>query len=319
MSSRKKVIELARSWLGKNETDGSYLDIIQIYNSQKKCPRGVKMKPSWSWCACTWSAIAIKLGYTDIMPVELSCGEMVKLAKKMGIWKENDGYTPSPGDGILYDWDDTGKGDNTGWPDHIGIVESVNKKAGYFVVIEGNYKNSVKRRTVSINGRYIRGFIAPKYTETSIPTKKPSSSNKSIDTLAHEVISGLWGNDPKRKEKLTAAGYDAAAVQKRVTSILEGSATNKKGCVTDLNQPYQNRVLCTCKATTIDTKLKDIYRTTANLHCRNDAGSNKKALCLIPKGTMVQCLGQRTGNWYLIECVIDRVLYRGFAYKEYLM
>ena len=26
----------------------------------------------------------------------------------------------------MYDWDDNGNGDNTGWPDHVGIVTEVN-------------------------------------------------------------------------------------------------------------------------------------------------------------------------------------------------
>ena len=46
----------------------------------------------------------------------------------MGIWVENDAYTPSTGDMTLYDWDDNGVGDNTGSADHIGIVVSVSVK-----------------------------------------------------------------------------------------------------------------------------------------------------------------------------------------------
>ena len=41
------------------------------------------MEYSWPWCACTWSALAIKLGYTDIMPIEISCPELIIAAKKM--------------------------------------------------------------------------------------------------------------------------------------------------------------------------------------------------------------------------------------------
>lgn len=53
--------------------------------------------------------------------------------------------------------------DNTGTPDHVGVIVEVHESAGYFVVVEGNYSNAVKKRTLSINGRYIRGFISPKY------------------------------------------------------------------------------------------------------------------------------------------------------------
>ena len=44
---------------------------------------------------------------------------------------------------------------------------------------------------------------------------------KSIDEIAKEVIKGLWGNGAARKEKLSAAGYDYTAVQKKVNELLK--------------------------------------------------------------------------------------------------
>ncbi len=176
-SARAAVVALAQSWVGKKESDGSYKSIIDIYNGYKgELPRGIKMQYSWSWCACTWSAIAIKLGYTDVMPIEISCGNLVEAAKKMGCWVEADNYIPDPGDGILYDWDDSGKGDNTGWPDHIGIVEIINRTTGQITVIEGNYSNAVRRRNITVNARYIRGYIVPKYAPVETADKASSST-----------------------------------------------------------------------------------------------------------------------------------------------
>ena len=43
---------------------------------------------------------------------------------------------------------------------------------------------------------------------------------KSINEIAQEVISNKWGNGLERKEKLIAAGYDYAKVQKEVNKIL---------------------------------------------------------------------------------------------------
>lgn len=55
-----------------------------------------------------------------------------------------------------------------------------------------------------------------------------SRPKKSIEELAREVIDDMWGTSksvPTRKERLTAAGFDYAAVQKRVNEILkEGKA-----------------------------------------------------------------------------------------------
>jgi hypothetical protein len=43
---------------------------------------------------------------------------------------------------------------------------------------------------------------------------------KTIDQLAREVIRGNWGNNPVRRNRLIAAGYDYNAVQARVNQIL---------------------------------------------------------------------------------------------------
>ena len=41
------------------------------------------------------------------------------------------------------------------------------------------------------------------------------TNTKTVDTLAREVIQGKWGNGADRKNRLTAAGYNYSAVQKR--------------------------------------------------------------------------------------------------------
>lgn len=314
--SRSSVVNLASSWVGKNEADGTYKEIIDIYNSYTgQLPRGIKMLYEWAWCACTWSALAIKLGYTDIMPIEISCGELIKNASAMGCWEENDGYVPSPGDAILYDWDDNGIGDNKGWPDHVGVVEYVNKDAGYMTVIEGNYNDAVKKRTISINGKYIRGFIVPKYTEDSVVYEDLGTS-KDIETVAREVIAGLWGNGDKRKAALEANGLNYAEVQAKVNEILNGPAKSPAPVVSS------GKVEATCYAKSKNVALGGEYTTTADLYCRNDAGTNKKALCLIPKGTKVQNYGYYTMyngvKWLLIQFTLNGIQYTGFSSSVYL-
>ena len=93
----------------------------------------------------------------------------------MGIWVENDAYVPKPADAILYDWDDSGSGDNTGTPEHIGTVEKV--EGSLITVIEGNYSNAVKRRVMEVNGRYIRGYICPKYDDDGSSSGSTSSGS----------------------------------------------------------------------------------------------------------------------------------------------
>lgn len=184
--SRTKVVEKIKSWLGRKESDGSHKMIVDIYNGHKPLARGYKLKYTDAWCAGTVSAVAINLGYTDIIPTEVSCPKMIELFKKLDAWVENDAYVPKPGDVIFYDWDDNGRGDNTGGSDHVGIVEKV--VGSTITVIEGNYSNAVKRRNLSVNGRYIRGYGVPKYDEAETIAPKPV--DKEDDKIEED---GVWG------------------------------------------------------------------------------------------------------------------------------
>lgn len=47
-----------------------------------------------------------------------------------------------------------------------------------------------------------------------------TTAKKSVSEIAREVIAGKWGNGADRKNRLTAAGYDYAAVQAEVNRIL---------------------------------------------------------------------------------------------------
>ena len=51
---------------------------------------------------------------------------------------------------------------------------------------------------------------------------KLKPKTKDPDTIAREVIKGLWGNGQERKDRLTKAGYSYSSVQKRVNEILRG-------------------------------------------------------------------------------------------------
>lgn len=198
-----KVIEQAKQWLGKKESNGSHKEIIDVYNAHKPLARSYKVKYTDAWCATFVSAVAIKLGYTSIIPPECGCQEMIALFKKLGVWIENENRTPCVGDIVFYDWNDNGNGDNKGYADHVGIICSVSRET--FTVIEGNYDNSVKYRTMSINGKYIRGFAKPKYDAEGFETNsKPSETvsevPKCITEIAKLVLKGRYGNGNARKE-----------------------------------------------------------------------------------------------------------------------
>lgn len=220
---RNELIKDAESFLGAKQGSAKHKDLINIFNEVK--PDGWAMTYSAYWCAAFASACAIKaFGISQAkkyFPLSANCGTIVSKAKSMGIWTESDAYIPDPGDWILYDWDDSGRGDNVGGPDHVGIVEAVTRSK--ITVIEGNKSKAVGERELSINGRYIRGFVVPKYSAMATREKK------SVAVVAQEVIAGKWGTGSTRKKRLEAAGYDYDAVQKKVNEIL---AAKKKKTIT---------------------------------------------------------------------------------------
>lgn len=202
-----EVVKQIAAWVGLNESAGTHKQIIDIYNSHKPHPRGYKMTYKAPWCATTVSAVAITLGYTDIIPVECSCTKMIELFKKLGAWVEDENRTPNPGDILFYDWDDNGVGDNKGGPEHVGIVEKVAN--GKITIIEGNYSNSVKRRTLSVNGRYIRGYGVPKYdTEDVANTTTTSKGATTVNVELKVLKKGSKNNQVKTLQRiLYAMGY----------------------------------------------------------------------------------------------------------------
>lgn len=227
---REKYVDGIIEWVGMDRAKGTHKPIIDLYNSQKPLPRGYKVTYKDAYCATTTSAGAIKAGLQDIIPIECSCSKVIEIAKKMGIWEENDAYVPSMGDLILYDWDDDGKGDDTGAPEHIGAVVSVTNKI--IKVVEGNKGGKVGYRELAVNGKYIRGFIKPNYASKATKKEDPKpatpakpEAKKSVTEIANEVIAGKWGSGTDRKKKLTKAGYNYEKVQAKVNEILKKPAT----------------------------------------------------------------------------------------------
>ena len=165
---RNQVVAIMEDWVGLKESDGSFKPIIDLYNSHKPLARNYKVKYTDHWCATTVSAAFIKAGLTDIAPTECSCAKMIELYKKIGRWEEKDSYSPALGDIIMYDWDDDGKGDNTGHPEHVGIVSKVLGET--ITVIEGNKSESVAKRTMKVDGKYIRGYCLPDYASIASRT-----------------------------------------------------------------------------------------------------------------------------------------------------
>ena len=208
MSKRQQFVNKAISYLGSNEADGSFKKIVDLYNTITPLPVSYKLKYTDEWCAGFVSAMGKASGMTDIVFPECGCERMIKLYKKAGRWQENDAYTPLPGDIIFYDWGDNGKGDNTGFADHVGIVVAVNGTV--LKIIEGNLSNKVAYRNLLVNAKYIRGYGLPDFGTDSaavVETPKETPTAKQVQPKLYQLAIGSEGSQVKTLQILLIEKY----------------------------------------------------------------------------------------------------------------
>jgi len=183
---RDYFLKTAEKYIGYSEASGKHKIIIDTYNAHKPLARNYKVKYTDEWCATFVSCMSILAGLTDIIPTECSCQKQIELFKKLGSFVEADNYVPTRGDIIYYDWNDNGRGDDTGWADHVGIVSEV--KNSQIVVLEGNRKESVGYRTIGINGKTIRGFAVPDYAAKADKVVKPETTKTGECTVNLSIL-----------------------------------------------------------------------------------------------------------------------------------
>lgn len=338
---RSTVANWLVKYVGISEGSSSHLSILKVFNDSKLCTR-YKMGVKDSWCATSASAAFIANGLAGAPGsgklfecVECSCGQMINLAKQQGIWVESDSYKPNVGDLILYDWGDTsGTKDNTGWPDHVGIVISVGTTT--FRVIEGNVNDTVGYRTMNVNGKYIRGFVTPKYSKFATPevvtenkTTTSTTTNKTT-TTSNKTSSGSTLNKTSK--------FKGTVNAKNVLNVRSWAGTSgtkvlrqlKKGVVVDVCDTVQDKygndwyyikesgkygfvnadyidkqVTATSKSTGLNKTCKFKGTTTTSLNVRSWAGTEHTKLRTLAKNTTVEVCDEvkaSTGrNWYYIK------------------
>ena len=218
---RQKVVGVMQKWVGIKEGTKAHKKIVDTFNEYKDKPTTYVMQYDDPWCATTVSAAEIEAGLADIFPLECSCGRMIEEAIKMKCWQEDDAYIPSIGDCVLYDWDDKtnyATTENNGWPEHVGMVEKI--VGNVITIIEGNKSDSVSRRNLKVNGRYIRGYIAPNYAS--------KADAKIEDAVTKELkvgdIVNFTGNKQYRSSYTGAKESAAKSCKARITAMSKGKA-----------------------------------------------------------------------------------------------
>lgn len=87
----------------------------------------------------------------------------------------------------------------------------------YMVKVGDLYKIQVGAFKVKANAEAMMKKLQAAGFSAFITTEE--GTGKSVDELAREVLQGKWGNGEERKKRLEAAGYDYAAVQKKVNQL----------------------------------------------------------------------------------------------------
>ena len=210
------VLAVMRAWIGKSRAEGTHKDIIDLYNSYTPRARGYKVTYTDDYCATTVSAAFIACGTVDpIGGTECGVERFIEdVFKPAGIWNEDGSVTPAVGDIVCYNWDDDVQ-PNTGWADHIGIVESVNTAKKQFTVIEGNMNGVVGKRTVNIGWGYIRGFAKPRYSTASTATTGSTTGSTTATTASTTATTATSAAAPSKTPKWTGVVYNCSLLNVR--------------------------------------------------------------------------------------------------------
>src|SRR5699024_1058078 len=205
---KQKVLDIAKSYIGTQQSDARHKALIHQYNAVKPLPVGYPMKYTDDWCAAFVTVIGDLTHTSKYIGRECGVQRFISIFKNKGIWRGL--QKPVAGDIVVFDWQ------KNGWADHIGFVEEVN--GNRIITIEGNTSRCVARRSYPWNDWRIAGYARPKYPGVSKPAEK------SITNIAHEVIQGKWGNGDERISRLKKAGYNASAVQKEVNKMIKNNS-----------------------------------------------------------------------------------------------
>ncbi|GAA1021779.1 hypothetical protein Aple_073060 [Acrocarpospora pleiomorpha] len=182
--SRDSIVSVAQSQLNNSSRNheqplGSgcnyYTGYFRTWKPSSGCPAtdGVQWRDS-DWCAdfskYVWKNAGVP--YADVP--ETSGGVLTGWASSFkdygtthGTWHtRGSGYTPQPGDALVFDWDQNGV------IDHVGIVKSANSSTVY--TIEGNSGDRVKENSYSRTNIDIVGYSSPVgASDTDDPAPRP--------------------------------------------------------------------------------------------------------------------------------------------------
>ena len=202
MGSAQGLIDVARSYLGMDEGDPEFAEMIDYYNENTD---GYDMKLRDEWCACFVSVCSLKSGNADATGTSVNCAVFRNIWREKGIYRER-WETPEPGWLIDYDWQ------QDGIPDHIGIVVGCDGETIH--VIEGNTDGEIcAEHWIPVGSYSISCFGAPNYEEGDDMSAQDVLGYKNPDMYIRtndeniDVYQMIW-NASKQLTRTDTAGWD---------------------------------------------------------------------------------------------------------------
>ncbi|MEV4722044.1 CHAP domain-containing protein, partial [Micromonospora noduli] len=165
--SRDSIVSVARSELANSSRNveipmGSGCNFYSGYwvSGYNECGRAGFRKNAW--CADFARYVWKVGGVTDLKGLSPWAYSFWRYGLSRGTWHAaNSGYTPQPGDAVVFDWNPPFNPKVYEDIDHVGIVESYS--GGKLTTIEGNTSDATHRRdrTSSLRNGEVVGFTSP--------------------------------------------------------------------------------------------------------------------------------------------------------------
>lgn len=206
MTTAQDIIEKAASYIGVSGTDNEFNTWYWGFHCYDP--------NQYPWCAAFQSYVAKACG--------LPCGASASASGFATQFQRIDDSEVQGGDYVVFNWD--GRTD-TGWCDHIGLVEWFDHDSGYFGTIEGNTGwadgGEVARVTRYNYAGYFTAFYRPPYDGESDGgwdegsggySESPSDGWDGTDARPSSPSEAQWQGLMKGTQDTTGSGDDYGGV-----------------------------------------------------------------------------------------------------------
>ena len=151
------------------------------------------------------------------------------------------------------------------------------------------------------SGHTVIVVVGDKRGGTGGSSKTDKAGGKSLEQVVQDVIDGKYGNNPGRRQKLEAEGWNYETVRVAVNAALGQGNVNKPAIQTTLITSSSKTVGAKSK----DTKLAGSYRATEALNLRKGPSKDYAKILTIPSGGVVRMYGYYTETngvkWFYVD------------------